>query len=127
MALKSRDHDGNHHALVGHDNPNGRPAHSHAEGHFHDHGHSHGAPISDERRIAWAFVIILSFMFVEVAGGLISGSLALLADAGHMVSDAAALGISWIAIRIARRPADEARSMVTRGSKSSLPSPTAAR
>jgi cobalt-zinc-cadmium efflux system protein len=49
-------------------------------------------------------------MIVEVAGGLLSGSLALLADAGHMVSDAAALGMSWLALRIGRRPADAERS-----------------
>jgi cobalt-zinc-cadmium efflux system protein len=61
--------------------------------------------VTDERRIAWAFVIIAVFMVVEVAGGVISGSLALLADAGHMVSDAAALGFSWMALRVGRRSA----------------------
>ncbi|MEI9987274.1 MAG: cation diffusion facilitator family transporter [Aliidongia sp.] len=66
--------------------------------------------MTDERRIAWAFAIIFVFMLVEVAGGLFSGSLALLADAGHMVSDAAALGMSWAALRIGRRPADPHRS-----------------
>ncbi|MGH8150354.1 MAG: cation diffusion facilitator family transporter [Steroidobacteraceae bacterium] len=60
--------------------------------------------------MAWAFVIIAVFLAVEVAGGVIAGSLALLADAGHMVSDAAALGMSWAALRIGRRPADLRRS-----------------
>jgi cobalt-zinc-cadmium efflux system protein len=55
-------------------------------------------------------VIITLFMIVEVAGGVIAGSLALLADAGHMLSDAAALGMSWAALRIGRRPADPKRS-----------------
>lgn len=84
------------------------------DGHGHDHGHhGHGHALgagTDERRIAWAFVIIFGFMLVEVAGGVISGSLALLADAGHMVSDAAALGMSWAALRVGKRPADSMRS-----------------
>ncbi len=50
------------------------------------------------------------FMAVEVAGGLLSGSLALLADAGHMLTDAAALCFAWLAFRLARRPADPRRS-----------------
>jgi cobalt-zinc-cadmium efflux system protein len=78
-------------------------------GHGHSHDHVHGAG-TDERRIACAFVIIFGFMLVEVAGGVISGSLALLADAGHMVSDAAALGMSWAVLRLGRRPADSMRS-----------------
>ncbi len=57
-----------------------------------------------------AFAIIFLFMLVDVAGGIFSGSLALLADAGHMVSDAAALGIGWMALRVGKRPADAART-----------------
>jgi cobalt-zinc-cadmium efflux system protein len=76
-------------------------------GHGHDHGHAAG---SDSARIGWAFVILFVFVFVEAAGGVLSGSLALLADAGHMVSDTVALGMSWLAIHIGRRPADAARS-----------------
>jgi cobalt-zinc-cadmium efflux system protein len=49
-------------------------------------------------------------MLVEVAGGLLSGSLALLADAGHMVSDTIALGMSWVALRLGKRAADAHRS-----------------
>jgi cobalt-zinc-cadmium efflux system protein len=82
-------------------------SHDHA-GHNHALGHAHGS--SDARRIGWAFVIIFVFMLVEAAGGIMAGSLALLADAGHMVSDAAALAMSWLAIHIGRRPADAARS-----------------
>jgi cobalt-zinc-cadmium efflux system protein len=82
----------------------------HGHGHDHgDHGHAHGTG-TDERRIACAFVIIFGFILVEVARGEISRSLALLADAGHMVSDTAALGMSWAALRIGRRPADSMRS-----------------
>jgi cobalt-zinc-cadmium efflux system protein len=74
----------------------------------HDHGHRHH--ISNERRVFWALIITAAFMLVEVAGGLISGSLALLADAGHMLTDAIALLFSWIAFRMARSPADDKRS-----------------
>jgi cobalt-zinc-cadmium efflux system protein len=80
----------------------------HSHGHDHAHGHAHG--ITDARRIGWAFIIIVLFMLVEAGGGIVSGSLALLADAGHMVSDAAALGMSWLAIQVGKRPADAARS-----------------
>ncbi|MBS0470917.1 MAG: cation transporter [Proteobacteria bacterium] len=90
--------------------------HAHEEGHDHaghghggHHGHAH-PKVTDEGRIGWAFVIIIAFMAIEVAGGLMSGSLALLADAGHMVSDAAALGMSWAAIRVGKRPADSGQS-----------------
>jgi cobalt-zinc-cadmium efflux system protein len=98
---------GHHHDAHDHD------AHDHAgHGHAgHGHAHHHGAAGStDEWRIGWAFIIIFVFMLVEVAGGLISGSLALLADAGHMVSDAVALAMSWAALRIGKRPADHQRS-----------------
>ena len=73
----------------------------------HDHGHHQD---SNERRVFWALIITAVFMAVEVAGGLISGSLALLADAGHMLTDAIALLFSWIAFRMARGPADDKRS-----------------
>lgn len=75
-------------------------------GHHHDHPHG----TSDGGRLAIALGIVLVFLVVEIAGGLLSGSLALLADAGHMVSDAAALAMSLAALRIGRRPADKNRS-----------------
>jgi cobalt-zinc-cadmium efflux system protein len=78
--------------------------------HGHHHGHSHAVGITDERRVGLAFIVIFLFMFIEAVGGVIAGSLALLADAGHMVSDAAALGMSWIALQIGKRPADAVRS-----------------
>lgn len=87
--------------------------HHHHSNHGHSHAHSHShanAAGGDEWRIGVAFLIIVTFMAVEIVGGLLSGSLALLADGGHMVSDAVALGMSWFAIRIGKRPADEARS-----------------
>jgi len=90
-------------------------AHDHSHGHGHTHGHTHAhahgtATQLDERRLATAFVIIVVFMVVEVGGGVLAGSLALLADAGHMLSDVLALGMSWAALRIGRRPADRRRS-----------------
>jgi cobalt-zinc-cadmium efflux system protein len=70
----------------------------------------HHAPGSDGRRLGWALTITTTFMAIEVAGGLISGSLALLADAGHMLTDAAALALAWIASRLVRRPTNAHRS-----------------
>jgi cobalt-zinc-cadmium efflux system protein len=63
-----------------------------------------------ERRLLAALLLTAVFMVVEVAAGFFSGSLALLADAGHMLTDAVSLGLAWAAIRISRRPADLLRS-----------------
>ncbi|NCF83714.1 MAG: cation diffusion facilitator family transporter, partial [Proteobacteria bacterium] len=76
---------------------------------LHDHQHS-GATRDDERRVFRAMLLTGGFMAVEVAGGVLSGSLALIADAGHMLTDTAALCFAWIAFRLARRPADPQRS-----------------
>ena len=65
------------------------------------HGHAHGAG-GNERRVFWALLLTGGFLFAETAGAVISGSLALLADAGHMLTDAAALGLSWYAFRTIR-------------------------
>jgi len=62
------------------------------------------------RRLSIALVIVATIMVAEVIGGLLSNSLALLGDAGHMLVDALALGISLIAIRVARRPATTTRT-----------------
>ncbi|MDL2343758.1 cation diffusion facilitator family transporter [Deinococcus sp. MIMF12] len=88
--------------------------HSHPPGHPHDdahvgHGHSHGHG-TDARRLGIALGITATFMVVEVIGGLVSGSLALLSDAGHMASDVAALALSLFAVRLARRPATPERT-----------------
>ncbi|WP_348271091.1 cation diffusion facilitator family transporter [Aureimonas sp. Leaf454] len=87
--------------------------HDHA-GHSHDHGpgghdHDHAGHAS-ERRILFAAVLTGTFMLAEIAGGLFSGSLALLADAGHMFIDFAGLALAVFAIRLSRRPADARRS-----------------
>lgn len=81
----------------------------------HDHpedAHSHGTPVDpgSERRVLIALCITAGFAVVEVIGGIFSGSLALLADAGHMASDSAALALALVAFRIGRRPADAEHS-----------------
>lgn len=64
----------------------------------------------NERRVLQAMVLTTGFMAAEILGGLWSGSLALLADAAHMMTDAAALMLAWLAFRVTRRPADARRS-----------------
>jgi cobalt-zinc-cadmium efflux system protein len=69
-----------------------------------NHDHSHDLP-DDRRPLVGALVLIVVFMVGEVVAGLLAGSLALLADAGHMLTDAAALGLAVAAATLARRPA----------------------
>jgi cobalt-zinc-cadmium efflux system protein len=79
-----------------------------AAAHAHDHGHAHShapAPDADRRWLSVALGLILAFMVVEVVAGLLADSLALLSDAAHMLTDAGALALSLVAIRLARRPA----------------------
>ncbi len=69
-------------------------------------GHSHGvAPNADGRRLLVALGLISAFVVGEVAAAVIGGSLALFADAGHMLTDIGALGMSAWAVRLASRPA----------------------
>ncbi|MDP2315835.1 MAG: cation diffusion facilitator family transporter [Pseudomonadota bacterium] len=84
----------------------GHAAHEH--GHGHDHGHLRTP--GNERRIVVMLALVVGYIFVELFGGLWSGSLALLADAGHMTSDAAALAIALFALRMARRPPTATRT-----------------
>ncbi|MGB5940337.1 MAG: cation diffusion facilitator family transporter [Rhodanobacter sp.] len=79
--------------------------------HDHDHAHVHGAaPDGRSRKLLFAFVLTTVMMVVEVIGGAWSGSLALLADAGHMMVDALALLLAVAGARMAARPADARRS-----------------
>lgn len=64
----------------------------------------------NEARLLWALLLIGGFMLVEVVGGILSGSLALLADAGHMLTDAASLVLAWGASHLGKRPADSLRT-----------------
>ncbi len=88
--------------------------HAHHHDHDHDHhGHAHG--LSELRRtpygrLVFAFVITAGFMFVEAIVGFVSGSLALVADAGHMLADAAALALAMFAQRIASQQRTRART-----------------
>ncbi len=76
------------------------------------HGSHDNGPVSasNEKRMALAALLTGSFMFAEVVGGIAAGSLALLADAGHMLTDFASLSLAWFAFRLARRPADWKRT-----------------
>lgn len=80
---------------------------SHGQSHSHDTDAVHA---NNERRVGLAALLTGSFMFAEVAGGIIAGSLALLADAGHMLTDFASLSLAWFAFRLSRRPADWKRT-----------------
>ena len=72
----------------------------------HHHGHSHGVSAdADSRKLAIALALIAGFMCVEVVVGILANSLALLSDAAHMLTDAGALALALVAIRLARRPA----------------------
>ena len=76
-------------------------------GHQHEaHGHTHGAsPDADWRWLAAATALIVAFMTGEVVAGVVAHSLALLSDAAHMLTDAAAIGLALITARVAGRPA----------------------
>jgi cobalt-zinc-cadmium efflux system protein len=75
-------------------------SHSHA-------GHTHGASADADRgKLRIALALILGFMAAEVVTGIVANSLALLSDAAHMLTDAAAIGLSLVAIRLAKRPAE---------------------
>ena len=72
----------------------------------HDDAHSHGANDRNLKRVMIALVLTGTFMVVEVIGGIISGSLALLADAGHMLTDTMALALAAMAFHVSKRPPD---------------------
>jgi len=73
----------------------------------HSHGHSHFGDLSSRTssRLFLSLCITLAFVVVEALAGLWANSLTLLSDAGHNLTDAVALGLSWYAIRLSSRPA----------------------
>lgn len=77
--------------------------------HHHEHSHSH-SHIGNKQALFTSFVFITAFMVVEVAGGLITNSLALLSDAGHMLSDAASLGLSVFALRLGEKKVNQTKT-----------------
>ena len=84
--------------------------HSHAHPHDdHDQAH-HQGPEANERSVGIAALLTGGFMVAEVVGGIVAGSLALLADAGHMLTDFASLALAWLGFRLTRRPADWRRT-----------------
>ncbi len=76
----------------------------------HGHHHHHIDPEAGDARVAWAVAVNIALTLAQVVGGVLSGSLALIADALHNFSDAVALIIAFIARKIARRPADDRMS-----------------
>ena len=92
-----------------HDRPHGHNAkHDHRNDHSHHH-HDHAAPTS-QKRLVFALIVTFGFAFIELAGGFWSGSLALISDAGHMMTDSAALLLALIANVIGQRPANAGKS-----------------
>src|SRR4029077_19975271 len=96
------------------------PKHKHDHGHEHHrdhhpargksgHAHHHGPPTS-QRQLFWALLLTGGCMVIEALGGWIAGSLTLLADSAHMLTDSASLAMSYAAVRAASRPATESMS-----------------
>ena len=127
------DHDGHEHhdhSGQGHDDHAGHDDHDHG-GHDHeehddhdhddhaghDHGHGHGGHDhahdlrgASRKNLVIALVLITTYMFAEVVGGILSGSLALIADAGHMLTDAAAIAMAIAAMWLAEKSASVQRT-----------------
>ncbi len=84
-------------------------AHSHAPGSAHSHSHR-DVRSQNQKRLFFVLILALSYAGIELVGGLMTGSLALLADSLHMVSDVAALALSLLAAWMAARPASQQRT-----------------
>jgi cobalt-zinc-cadmium efflux system protein len=89
-----------HHDHAGHDHA----GHDHHRAHDHGLGHVHVHGADGTRRLRIALALTAIFLVVEVVGGIVSNSLALLADAGHMLTDVAALGLSLFVSWFSRKP-----------------------
>ena len=100
-------HDHAAHAGHDHDDHAGHDHGGHGHGH---HDHSHDFRSASKKSLWLALVLISTYMVAEVIGGLVSGSLALLADAGHMLTDAAAIVMALVAIWIGQREASVERT-----------------
>lgn len=96
-----------------HDGCAGSDHDAHYKGpHHKGQAHSHTPDVTEKniRAVALAGLLIASFMFAELIGGYLAGSLALMTDAVHMVTDAASLGLAWWAFQQLRKPATPALS-----------------
>jgi cobalt-zinc-cadmium efflux system protein len=131
MSDRPHDHGHDHSADHGHSHDD-KHDHSHGHGHAHGHGHgdvkahdhgpgearghshagnhAHEHAVDSGAGLGVVFWLIGGFTIVEAVGGWLSGSLAVLADAGHMFVDTLAIALAYAAHRLARRPADRARS-----------------
>jgi cobalt-zinc-cadmium efflux system protein len=108
------------HDEPGHDHAHGAAGQDHGHGHGHDHDHDHGLSArphggrrdaaGEQRRLMLALGVTATILFAEIAGGIYSGSLALLSDAGHMLTDASAIFIALLASRVSLRRADPRRT-----------------
>lgn len=93
----------------GHSHDHAGHQHHHHDG--HDHGHGHGghhhnhAESASERRIWWALIVLATFTGLEAIGGWLAHSIALLAEAAHMLADCGSLILAVVAIRVGKRPA----------------------
>ena len=95
------DHGHDHGGHDGHDDHDDHDDHGH-DGHDHSgHDHHDELRFASRRSLIFGLVLISTYMFVEIVGGLLSGSLALLADAGHMATDAAAIALALLAMWLA--------------------------
>ena len=93
--------------MAAHSHDHGHAGHSHSLGHTHA-GHSH--PTLRPSVLGWAMAATLGLVIAEVFGGILGRSVALLNDAVHNLSDVPALGISYLAMRWAERPADSEKT-----------------
>ena len=85
--------------------------------HGHAHGHTHGAGEEDARRLGIALGLVVAFMAGEIVAGILAHSLALLSDAAHMLTDAGALAMSLVVLRLAAQPARGNRTFGLRRSE----------
>lgn len=93
-----------------HDHGDHAHGHGHSQGHGHGHGHAHGPVDTGDWRYGVGLLVNLAFVVCEAAAGLISGSTALLADAGHNLSDVLGLAMAGGAAVLARRAAGPSRT-----------------
>lgn len=98
------------HSHHDHDHHDHNHAHRHGHNHGHAHGHGHSHAPNNKKGLTIALIITSGIMLLEFFGGLITNSLALLSDAGHMLSDAASLALSLIAMWFAVKPASPRKS-----------------
>ena len=77
--------------------------HGHQHGHHHHHGHHHGHHHTAQERLGWAFVLNFAFTLVELVGGWLTNSTAIMADAVHDLGDSLAIGMAWLLNRLSHK------------------------